>query len=320
MSTEATRKDFKYEVAFSFMHRDEAVALAINDKIQDRLKTFIYTQHLEDVAGKDGIDTYKKVFFEEARIVVILYREDWGAKGMTAMEMQGIKDRMYDSSTDFIVLINMDPGKPQWMPKSHIRVDWERHGIEGAQAVIEARVEEFGGIVGEESLLDMAARHKRATERAAYLRGYRSSNEGVVDAENEAMKLMEDIIRQKEEVIHNKLGYAFQLTDSRPRAMMLSCENVTLHCIWRHEFMNSLDGSGLQLTIADTGLFSNAFRRDSHQKYAFEEYDFALSASDEKGWTHRGNPHEWISSRRLSEQWMKKFLDRIQAKRDARKY
>ncbi|HRH39661.1 MAG TPA: hypothetical protein PK760_15025, partial [Flavobacteriales bacterium] len=154
-------KQYKFEVAFSFLERDEALAYQINDLISDRLSTFIYSQHQFDLAAKDGQTSFRRVFAIESRMVVVLYRPDWGNTNWTRVEEEAIEDRRLKESSDFIVLINVERGKPEWYSSSHIRLDLERHSIEQLAAVIEDRVASRGGNVRTESADDMLARQKR---------------------------------------------------------------------------------------------------------------------------------------------------------------
>ena len=73
--------EFKYEVAFSFLQDDEQLALEIADRIRDRVSigVFVYSERQDELVGTDGVDSFSTIFAEEARIVVILYREG-GAK------------------------------------------------------------------------------------------------------------------------------------------------------------------------------------------------------------------------------------------------
>ncbi|MER9236229.1 hypothetical protein NKI56_29970 [Mesorhizobium sp. M0622] len=42
------------------------------------LKTFIYSERQKELAGTDGQTTFSEVYGKKARIVVILYRTEWG--------------------------------------------------------------------------------------------------------------------------------------------------------------------------------------------------------------------------------------------------
>ena len=53
---------FKYDVAFSFLTRDEGLALQLNDLLQDRIKTFVYSERQKELAGTDGEVQKRKIF------------------------------------------------------------------------------------------------------------------------------------------------------------------------------------------------------------------------------------------------------------------
>ncbi len=54
--------EFKYDVAFSFLQQDEPTATQINDLLQDRVSTFLYSRRQGEVAGTDGEKTFNQVF------------------------------------------------------------------------------------------------------------------------------------------------------------------------------------------------------------------------------------------------------------------
>ena len=78
--------EFKYEVAFSFLQEDEQLAIEIADRIRDRVCTaiFVYSERQNELAGVDGVEKFSLVFAEESRIVLILYRQNWGGHQMDA--------------------------------------------------------------------------------------------------------------------------------------------------------------------------------------------------------------------------------------------
>ena len=53
---------YEYEVAFSFVKDDEAIATALNDLLQDRLSTFLYSKRQEELAGTDGEQSFNEIF------------------------------------------------------------------------------------------------------------------------------------------------------------------------------------------------------------------------------------------------------------------
>ena len=46
--------NFEYDVAFSFHSLDENIAFEINDRLQDRYRTFLYSEKQNDLAGRNG--------------------------------------------------------------------------------------------------------------------------------------------------------------------------------------------------------------------------------------------------------------------------
>ena len=108
-------KDYKYDVAFSFLAEDEELATKINDLIYDRVKTFIYSRRQDELAGTDGEQTFNLVFGTEARTVFVLYRKGWGETPWTRIEETAIRNRAFEEGYDFVLFAPMD--KPTTVPK-----------------------------------------------------------------------------------------------------------------------------------------------------------------------------------------------------------
>src|SRR6267154_411121 len=156
-------QEFKYDVAFSFLQQDEPLAMELNDRLQDRVKTFIYSEQQKEIAGKDGEEGFNKVFGEEARIVVVLYRAGWGESRWTRIEQTAIRNRGHEHGYRFAKFIPLDepPTVPKWLPATQIWIGLKRHGLDGAAAVIEARVQDVGGTIHEETIEERAKRLER---------------------------------------------------------------------------------------------------------------------------------------------------------------
>lgn len=70
--------DKPYDVAISFLARDEGVAAQINAGLVDAgVNVFFFPRKQEELAGTNGLESMRTPFLE-ARIVVVLYREPWG--------------------------------------------------------------------------------------------------------------------------------------------------------------------------------------------------------------------------------------------------
>ncbi len=190
-----TQQEYKYEAAFSFLQQDESLAIQLSDLLQERLSTFVYSERQLDMGGKDGEVLLKRVFGSEARIVVILYRKEWGTTPWTRIEQDAIRDRAYEHGYDFCLLIPLDEPttKPEWYPKNRIWLGFKRYGIESLAAVIEARVQEAGGTAREETLADRKVRLQRQIAAAEKRKGFLSSERAVKAADKEAHKLFVNV-------------------------------------------------------------------------------------------------------------------------------
>jgi hypothetical protein len=63
----------RYDVAFTFLARDLAVAKDLADRLAPGLKTFVYDRQKEELLGGDGMERFAQVFRHNARLAVILH-------------------------------------------------------------------------------------------------------------------------------------------------------------------------------------------------------------------------------------------------------
>jgi hypothetical protein len=188
-SPSPTEETFKYDIAFSFVKEDEGLATQLNDLVQDKCRTFLYSRAQEQLAGTDGERTFNAVFGEQARTVAVLLRPEWGQTSWTRIEETAIKNRAYNQGYDFATFIVTAPRTPapEWLPKTRIWYDLERFGLPGAAAVLVSRVQERGGVAVEETLADKAARLQRAQDFNQQRDAFQRSRDGL-DAAREAYR------------------------------------------------------------------------------------------------------------------------------------
>ncbi|UYO52365.1 hypothetical protein [Rhodopseudomonas palustris] len=174
-------EDFEYDVAFSFNALDESIATQLNDLLSPRVKTFIYSERQREIAGTDGQEKFSEVYGQTARLVVVLFRPEWGETPWTRVERDAIKNRSLNDGWDFTVFVPTveRPQMPPWLPKTKLYVGLHRWGIEATAAVIEARVSELGGNPHEETVVERADRFARAVKFNEQQERFQSSHEGV---------------------------------------------------------------------------------------------------------------------------------------------
>lgn len=293
--TDPTRTDsdnYKYDIAFSFLAGDEDLALELDKNLKSRLSTFVYTRKQEELAGKDGEEAFNSVFETESRIVVVLYRADWGTTPFTRIEQTAIRNRGYEEGYDFALFINLDPeaGLPKWLPKNKLWFGFERYGLDGALSVIEARVQEAGGSTRPETFEERTTRvaGEMKTEKAR--KEFLESGEGVNAASGEFESLAE-ILKKKVAFARDTSGIDINI-GHEGYSIGIACGTgsrgggvVGLAIDWRPQFGNSLADAylefrtwdGLPPNVGDSHMWDPPTRR-SQERF---EFDRRLS---EFGW------------------------------------
>lgn len=263
---------FDYDVAFSFLANDESIALQINDALKGSVATFLYSEQQKKLAGTDGEATFNTIFGQKSRSVVILYRKDWGKTPWTRIEETAIRNRAYENGYDFALLVPLDkpPTKPQWFPQSRLWIGFDRWGIKGAAAVIEARVQELGGTLHRETLEERAERNEREIrfhkERESALNSYAG-----VKAFDEAMERTRVTLQNGVESI-NKGRTSYRLTfmgTPHPREpCAITGLRYALMVQGRAAYANTLDGARAEASLWKNGLpWPGTFPFDKPEKY-----------------------------------------------------
>ncbi|WP_302173705.1 hypothetical protein [uncultured Hydrogenophaga sp.] len=182
---------YKYDIALSFLARDESIAKDIYNRLKDRYNVFIYSEQQKTLAGKDGEAAFKQVFETEAKLVVVLYRPEWGSTPWTRMEETGIRDRAYKFGYGFTTFVALTdtPQVPDWFPKQRLYVGYERLGLDTVVTVIDARAQEAEIPSRELSVIEQAQILQKRRLFEAERVGFLSSYEGVQSAQNSEKKL-----------------------------------------------------------------------------------------------------------------------------------
>lgn len=242
---------YDYDVAFSFTVEDEDLVQKVNDLINGRLKTFIYTENQDILAGRDGEKIFSEIFSKKARIVVVFYRTNWGNTAWTRIEEIAIRNRAYEEGYDFTIFIPLDenPQVPKWLPKPKLWYGIKRWGIDGLAPVIEAKVQEYGGRINEKSYIDQADLIKKKDEHKRKIESLFKTEKGVNLANNEAQELISKIKEMVNTVIKKKLELK-EIFNSQHR-IVYTFSNMNLDFIWSNRFINVLNESFLTVEISE---------------------------------------------------------------------
>jgi hypothetical protein len=303
-----SQKEFRFDVAFSFLASDEGLATRINELLKGRVSTFLYSEQQKALAGRDGEETFNRVFGSEARIVVIFYREAWGTTPWTRMEKTAIRNRAYEEGYGFTLFIPLDtpPIAPDWLPKTQLWFGLDRYGIDAAAPIIERLVEEYGGVARPETADDIAARLSRDLLLENRRQQLRNSSEGVQRAEVAVRTVLQSI-----EALANSNpgGLRVQVvSEEQGRAIYLNGITVLTH--WSNTFVNTTDHFGLNVSVWTGRPDYGGQRYIGAREVQRTRYQPDFDAAGEAVWKVQG-ARESISSTALAEVVFKTLIDQV---------
>jgi hypothetical protein len=311
MHDDDEKPKYKYDLAFSFLAKDEGVASQLNELLKPRLTTFFYSEKQKELAGRDGEHVFNQAFGEESRTVVILYREEWGETPWTRVEKTAIKNRAHDEGYDFTFFVCMDKKlkPPKWYPKNYIWFDYERWGAEGAAPAIESKAQEFGGTPHEETLEERAQRQKEEIHAENLRKNFLRSEAGVIAAKQEVSKLHQ-IVQDKVP----KIDIQIQAVVKNSQLYMLY-NRIGMSVDWQYHFANSLEESSLEVTLwngappVPGNYFIDRSTPIKRQKYVFDK-----DWNGNMGWRRSYSDSTLMNTDRLADECLKLLLDRVHEK------
>lgn len=213
VKNDSQTNDYRYDVAFSFLAQDESLATQINDLLQDRFKTFLYSKKQGEIAGTDGEKTFNLVFGEQSRLVVVLYREGWGQTPWTRIEETAIRNRAFEHGYDFVKFIPVEDksSMPRWLPRTYLWIGLKRWGVAGAASVIEERIEELGGEPHDESVQERSARLGRSIDFENRREQFLQSHDGAMAARKQFDELRLELERLLASITETATSFTMHL-------------------------------------------------------------------------------------------------------------
>lgn len=140
--------------------------LKLKKHLPSTVKTFIYADKQEVLVSKDGPAKFRNVFKNEARIVVILYRSNYGNTQYTSIERDAVAARAFETNWNFVILIPFEKPIPDWYPSTYIYTDPVNHRADQIASIIEYKLLELGAEFKQETLVDKAERIKKEKDFA----------------------------------------------------------------------------------------------------------------------------------------------------------
>lgn len=311
-----SKAKFKYDIAISFLSQDESIAEKLKLFFPE-LNVFVYSDFQEEIAGKDGSEIFKNTFQYDSKVVVVLYREDWGKSSNTYVEQEAIKDRIFKTKgNEFLIMVNMT-GKekmPSWLSERIIWFDFKRFKIEGLAATINNKYNELSEIKRIESPEDIAFRKSEEINFHIKRKSFIESTEGVQSATNEFRKLTEILKNDLEKINNEHIKFTFK--EEQGYQILIQGNLLSLSVSWNLIFKNTLESeeygyASLNIQILKRNL-DVRFDKDPNSYYLVysNSYKFNMFYPDITGWS-KNDKNELVSSQNIVDELLIKLLENI---------
>lgn len=304
--------NFKYEVAFAFLEKDEFLANQINDLIKDKLKTFLYSKKQEDISNTDSEKTILDVLRKQSRSVVVLFSNKWGTTPWTRIEEEAIRNRASKEGYNFLLFIPLDTPTTtlKYLPKTQIWAGLAQQGIKGAANVIEELVRSLGGESKEKSSTNIVIKIKTEpqfeTERTKFL----ESVNGFEIAALELKKLFSALESLTNKIIESDKNSLLRYQEENKKCIIHYGE-FSIRFYLQPAKNNPLMDSYLYFELQKQGSSSN-----DPQILAIEEYHFEIKKVGVYGWIKDVDSDSFISSKKLAEESIKLLLAQADNERE----
>ena len=311
----------RYDVAISFLSKDEATAAAIYERLNEGLEVFFYPRNQEELAGTDGLESMRTPFLNDSRVTVVLYREPWGKTPWTRVEETAIKEGCLEHGWERLVFVTLDETNelPTWLPLTHVRLNYAQYGTEQAVGAIKARVQQNGGQPSPLSPLKRAEMLK-VEDRYRYDKSRLNTAEGIDAILRSLRQLFEGMKQQCADITARGLMQIRCGIDFQENRQYQSCGitngQMSLSVGWTQVYRSSLEHSGLVVREYKGGFPPPGAMAFIQPELLNEtRYTPDLSRAREYGWREEKGT-QFISSSDLANSCVIQFMDLVE--RDAR--
>lgn len=299
--------NYKYDVAFAFLEKDEPLANQINDLIKDKLNTFLYSKKLEELSNTKLEKTFIDVFERQSRNVVILFSNKWGTTPWTAIEEKAIRNRASLEGFDFLVCIPLDnpPETPKYLPQTRIWTGLSKLGVKGAAIAIEALVLSLKGGSKPELKTNTKTEIKIEPQFEVESSKFLESVSGLEIAALELKKLFIAIETERNKFQKSDKNFPIIYNKSDRKCTVQYGEFSIM-------FYSQIEKSNM---LVDLPLYFELQKHDSTSNtlniLAVEEYHFEVKKVGEYGWIKDADNDLFISSKKLAEDSINLLLSQI---------
>ena len=104
------------DIAVSFLFKDEGLARELVSRLEG-YRVFFFPKAQEDLAGTDGMESFREEFRTKSLLNVVLYRDGWGDTPWTRIEQTGIQEAFLSRGWDSLLFVTIDEQStpPKWV-------------------------------------------------------------------------------------------------------------------------------------------------------------------------------------------------------------
>jgi hypothetical protein len=303
----------KYDVAISFLARDERIAAQLSDLLEEGLNVFFFPRKQEELAGTDGLESMREPFLT-ARIAVVLFREPWGQTPWTGVEQEAIKDRCLQERFQGLLFVQLDKESklPDWLPTTHVRFALEQYGIDQLAGAVKMRVQERGGKIAPPSALSHARRIHREASLLADQKSLFGDRRWIEANIHEQVAWLMRRLAELTEEIKTELNMALVARALKQRCVLRD-NRVSMNVGWRQGIFNTVEEEAEVIAAEFNGPLYVPDERMMTvlppKELGRHRFTPILSLSREVRWKEVGKKVEPLPTEDLAHRIMALFLD-----------
>jgi hypothetical protein len=307
---DTTLREYKYDVAFSFLGQDESLAREFSDALKPELSSFVFSERQKELAGKDGMEEFSLVFKEDSRLNVILFRDGWGTTDWTRVEEKAIQERVLIRDgwdTLLIMTLQEKPTPPRWFPKPLLYLSLPKFGFKEAIGAIRARAMEAGATSRTETPSELTARRRREVDDFERRTLVTNTKHGVEAATRIVADLF-GLVKSEAKEIAVEAGESFPIQSAADQSTcVFRAGRISLSFAWSTQYLHSLKSAELCVTMFDGAIRMPGSSGQPSQRALQRQratYELILAEGDVWLWREIDTTHT-ITSTALVAAWLR---------------
>lgn len=299
----------RYDLAFSFLGQDESLAGEFADALSPELSSFVFSKRQQELAGKDGVEEFSRVFKEDSRVNVILFRGGWGTTPWTRIEEKAIQERALTEGWETLLIVSLEekPTPPKWFPKPLLYLSLPKFGFQEAVGAIRARAMEAGATSRIETPAKLTARRNREVldlERRLLVANTKAGTQAATRFVAELFALL----KAEGAAIAAEAGDSLPVQAAADQSVcVVRIGRISIAFAWTMQYLHSLKSAELCVTLFEGVIRMPGTNAVPSQRATQRErvtYELILAEGDEWLWREVDTTHT-LTSAALVAAWMR---------------